>query len=300
LQPFEPNPEENHVSKPLYPVRRVPELNVEDESLLGIKCYYADTGKPVHTVLYRPRKAVQFDWNDAINIRRLGKWRESIYQTAGMAKETPQPFHPDEDAWMELFYCIVMYKGQQKKAALPSKNEIARLLNAFFKGRVLQDRNGKNLAPRVERGYSVFGRSTRPIFDGLGETDAAKKGLVYPKGHTGTMSSQTMGLVYTPSITDTMLRKFQDEKKKILEKKGGTKEKKRKETRADYFAATMRDLGDLTLFGDLYKELLRMSEAEKAKKENSGDEEEGSEDEEEGPDEEEEGSDNGEENPDEP
>ncbi|KAF2110606.1 hypothetical protein BDV96DRAFT_650718 [Lophiotrema nucula] len=139
-----------HILIPINHTRRRAVQGQKDESVLRVQCRYADTnvGKEL---CYTKQIHAEIDWNSAQDIASINAWVGQIYTRAGFRKKVVHTWHPDEEAFIELYHNLMIAQAQTKPIEKLTNKRLIEDFNYYFTNRVLKDRNGEDLAPCVKR-----------------------------------------------------------------------------------------------------------------------------------------------------
>jgi hypothetical protein len=65
-------------------------------------------------------------------------------------------WHEQEELWFELYFQLSIAESRKSDFMLPATKAVREAFNETFFGKVLQDKEGNNLEPRVERQANAF------------------------------------------------------------------------------------------------------------------------------------------------
>ena len=65
-------------------------------------------------------------------------------------------WHEQEDQWLELYFQLSIAESRKSDFMLPATKAIREAFNETFVGKVLQDKEGNDLEPRVGRQTNAF------------------------------------------------------------------------------------------------------------------------------------------------
>ena len=179
-------------------------LGTKDERLLRQLVQDVITGveKELHfsKIIYD-----RIDWNSKADISAINEWKGQIFARSGRPVRTITIWHPDEDLFLELFWQLLIVAAQERKIIKPPLTEIRKSFNDFFKGRILQDKNGKDLPPRSIRLQDPFKAKMCRTAESLKyRFDACIKDKKGPFEH------------YIPHITTRMLSEYRTLKQSMI------------------------------------------------------------------------------------
>ncbi|KAF1957086.1 hypothetical protein CC80DRAFT_561583 [Byssothecium circinans] len=128
---------------------------IKNTSLLSMLCTDTRTGetKELH---FKKLVHAQIDWNNTEHIMKINSWRNQLYGRAGMKAKTVIMWHADEEAYIELFFHLLILEAAQRGLMVPKAKEILEEYNDFFRGKVMKDANGMESDPRVDRKHNAF------------------------------------------------------------------------------------------------------------------------------------------------
>jgi hypothetical protein len=135
--------------------RKSAKTGQKDETLLRMLCDDTESGeqKELH---FRNMLHSNINWNDVNHINKINNWRNQIYGRAGMKSKAVTVWLPDEELWFELYYQLSIAESRVHGMLLPKTLGVLGAFNKTFVGRVVQDHNGYNTAPRAERQPNAF------------------------------------------------------------------------------------------------------------------------------------------------
>ncbi|KAF2449186.1 hypothetical protein P171DRAFT_516945 [Karstenula rhodostoma CBS 690.94] len=125
-------------------------------------------------------------------------------------KEKPVSFHEDENAWFTIFF--EKMKGaitSGNNIEIPSESMTSRLFNSFFEGKVLQEADGKLLAPRAKRCNGT-------IYNHISKRGPVKLFGLHNEVLT-LLKDSTGGELYVPVITEEDIQRYRSDGAVILD-----------------------------------------------------------------------------------
>lgn len=176
-----------------------PELNVKDPSKLTLHFRELAT-KTEKTLTFHKKPAEEIDWSNNEDILDIQKWRRQLLRRHGFPIERGvTAWLPRERSFIELLFRLLQRRldaGEQVPA--PSNPQIANHLNAFFKGKELEDEKGVRFVHRGNRNANMISTQLR------GDTVLGKA----TKATRDVLKGGKKRVVDWPGITDQQLDRF--------------------------------------------------------------------------------------------
>jgi hypothetical protein len=128
---------------------------VKDETLLHMLCTESRTGelKEMH---FKKLVHSMIDWNDSDHIAKINSWRNQLYGRAGLKAKNVVMWDEEEESWLELHYHLLIMESTHGGLMVTRAKEVLEDFNKFFRGKVFQDIDGDDVAPREERKHNAF------------------------------------------------------------------------------------------------------------------------------------------------
>ncbi|KAK7181204.1 hypothetical protein PSPO01_12681 [Paraphaeosphaeria sporulosa] len=186
--------------------RKMAKKGVVEPDMLRMLCEDRDKNNERKELHFKKIIHADIDWDNKEHIDKINAWRNQIYGRAGIKNKTVLMWHKDEEAWIELFYQLLVVEAQERECGIepPKPKTIREKFNEFFVGKVLLSAGGEELDPRVERGPGPFtsklGRLVRALRPYLDEKLTSKNGSMF-----------------VPKINQEMIEEYQKLKAKLIE-----------------------------------------------------------------------------------
>ncbi|KAF9741399.1 hypothetical protein PMIN02_000972 [Paraphaeosphaeria minitans] len=186
--------------------RKMAKKGVVEPEMLRILCEDRDKNNERKELHFKKIIHADIDWDNKEHIDKINAWRNQIYGRAGIKNKTVLMWHKDEEAWLELFYQLLVVEANERERGIesPKPKTIREKFNEFFVGKVLLSSGGKELEPRVERGPGPFmsklGRLVRTLRPYLEEK-----------------LSNRNGNMFVPKINQEMIEEYQKFKANLIE-----------------------------------------------------------------------------------
>jgi hypothetical protein len=141
------------------------------------------------------------DWNNKTHVQEISKWRCQIFRRRGFVPKKPNTMYlQEEDAWLMLPHRKI--KGGVEAGhiiKMPGPTPIAEALNDFFEGKVLQDSDGENMAPRAARDEVSLKCKLGHVNSGIKSLRDITREL---------LEGKKASKIYVPVITDQELHEY--------------------------------------------------------------------------------------------
>ncbi|KAF3044458.1 hypothetical protein E8E12_010851 [Didymella heteroderae] len=176
-----------------------PKVNLKDPSKLTLHFREIATDKEKILTFIRIRTE-EINWDNKDHIQQIQNWRRQAFRRQGFpAERQVTTWQPRERAYIELLFRLLQERldaGQQVNA--PTHSQIAEHLNAFFKGKYVDDKLGNQLLHRGHRNDNMVSSQLRGKTK-LGEvTKATRDSLGIDRSVSGDL----------PTITEQQLDEF--------------------------------------------------------------------------------------------
>jgi hypothetical protein len=184
--------------------RKKATIGHKDESLLRMLCDCTSTQKVVELHFRKIPHSI-IDWTSAPHISAINAWRNQIYGRAGLKARSVSLWHEAEELWFEVYFQLSIVEARKRGILLPATRQVRDAFNKTFVGRVIRDRAGRELPPRVEREGNAF---------------ASKFSRVVPllRARLNACVFGVSGDVYVPEITLEMLERYKVVKREMADK----------------------------------------------------------------------------------
>lgn len=142
----------------------------KNPDMLHMMCTDTKTGKEKE-LHFKKIVYARIDWDSAEDIAKINSWRNQLYGRAGLKAKMVIMWHPDEEAWLELYYHLLIIEGLKHGLMIPRAKDTLTDFNNFFMGKILIDTDGEELEPRKARAHNAFvskmNRVIQPLKDRL-------------------------------------------------------------------------------------------------------------------------------------
>jgi hypothetical protein len=184
--------------------RKMAKKGVVEPDMLRMLCEDRDKNGERKELHFKKLIHADIDWNNKLHIDKINAWRNQIYGRAGIKNKTVLMWHKDEEAWLELYWQLLVVEALKRGIEMPKPKTIRDGFNAFFNGKVFHSTGGEKLEPRVDRGSGPFtskmGRLAKALRLYLEEKLRAKNGIAF-----------------FPRINQEMLEEYQKLKADLVE-----------------------------------------------------------------------------------
>ncbi|KAH7396792.1 hypothetical protein DE146DRAFT_789439 [Phaeosphaeria sp. MPI-PUGE-AT-0046c] len=183
--------------------RRTAKIGQKDATLLRILCDDTESGD-VKELHFRNMPHSSIDWSDSGHVHKINNWRNQIYGRAGFKSKAVTIWLPDEELWFELYYHIMIAESRARGILLPKNARVLEAFNKTFVGRIVQDHNDRESAPRTARQFNAFASKFNRMCPKL---RARLKQCIFGKS----------GDIFVPDITLGMVSAYKDMKAALEE-----------------------------------------------------------------------------------
>lgn len=184
--------------------RKMAKKGVVEPEMLRMLCEDRDKGNERKELHFKKIIHADIDWDNKFHIEKINAWRNQIYGRAGIKNKTVLMWHKDEEAWLELFYQLLVVEANKRGIDSPKPKIIRAKFNECFSGKVLRSSDGEQLDPRGDRGGGPFtsklGRLVKALKPYLDEKLRGKNGNLF-----------------VPKINQEMLKEYQKLKVELAE-----------------------------------------------------------------------------------
>lgn len=164
----------NGATSSLMPIgeRKMAQKGVRDPEMLRMLCEDINKGNERKELHFKKIVHANIDWDSKDHIDKINAWRNQIYGRAGIKNKIVLMWHEDEEAWIELYWQLLVAEANKRVIEMPRLKTIREEFNAFFNGKIFLSSSGEELEPRVDRGSGPFtskmarlAKSLRPYFE---------------------------------------------------------------------------------------------------------------------------------------
>jgi hypothetical protein len=184
--------------------RKMAKKGVTEPDMLRMLCEDKDKNNERKELHFKKLIHADIDWHNKLHIDKINAWRNQIYGRAGIKNKTVLMWHKDEEAWIELYWQLLVVEATKRDIDMPKPKTIRDSFNAFFNGKVFHSTGGEKREPRVDRGSGPFtskmGRLIKGLRLYLEEKLRAKNGTTF-----------------VPKINQQMLEEYQKLKADLVE-----------------------------------------------------------------------------------
>ncbi|KAF9700699.1 hypothetical protein EKO04_001452 [Ascochyta lentis] len=182
--------------------RRTAVLGQRNESLLRLPCTNIKTGKDQEQH-FQKRNASQIDWNNRRHIEDINSWSNQIYTRAALYVKQVEPWLPDEEAWIELYFHLCIAETRKRGIRQPRIKETWQTFLRFFADRELIGKDGEVVMrePRTNSAFSAKFRRFEELAERLQQCMRGKSGDIF-----------------MPDITEAKLDRFKEMKAEMAAK----------------------------------------------------------------------------------
>ncbi|KAJ4360669.1 Ribosomal protein arginine N-methyltransferase rmt3 [Didymosphaeria variabile] len=184
--------------------RKMAKKGVSEPELLRMLCEDRDKNNERKELHFKKIIHSEIDWDNKLHIDKINAWRNQIYGRAGIKNKTVLMWHKDEEAWLELYWQLLVVEANKRGIEMPKPKTIRENFNVFFNGKVFHSAGAGELEPRVDRGSGPFtskmGRLIKSLRPYLEEKLRGKKGSTF-----------------VPKINQEMLEEYQKLKADLTE-----------------------------------------------------------------------------------
>ncbi|KAF2449681.1 hypothetical protein P171DRAFT_517351 [Karstenula rhodostoma CBS 690.94] len=184
--------------------RKMAKRGVVEPEMLRMLCEDRDKNNERKELHFKKIIHADIDWNNKDHIDKINAWRNQIYGRAGIKNKTVLMWHKDEEAWLELFWQLLIVEAGKHGIESPLPKIIRAEFNEFFNGKVLHSASGEELEPRGDRGSGPFSSKLGRLVKALKPyLDEKLRGM---NGNT-----------FVPKINREMLEEYQKLKSDLAE-----------------------------------------------------------------------------------
>jgi hypothetical protein len=192
LEPYH-GPDGKGILIPIEP-RKLAKAGTKDMTMLAMLTKHSKTQelKELHfqNIVY-----AHIDWKNKTHITKINAWRNQIYGRANLGVKDVTLWNVDEEAWIEMYHVLLLKYAKKHPLRMHPSKEVWTNFNKFFLGKVLVDKDGNDLPPRIERPLASFtSKVTRLCGKMKEQLDVLSKG--------------SLGNDYTPIITQEMIDEY--------------------------------------------------------------------------------------------
>jgi hypothetical protein len=167
---------------------------VKNVDMLRMLCIDRTTQK--HKELHFKKLVhAEIDWDDAEHIAKINSWRNQLYGRAGLKAKDVCMWDPEEEAWLELYFHLIIVQGTKDGLMIPRAKDVLDDFNAFFMGRVFTNKRSEEQEPRKARHHNAFVSKMNRVVQHL-------------KTRLEFMMLGKSGDYYRPVVTQSMLDQY--------------------------------------------------------------------------------------------